>query len=75
MRDNMPRYIRKELLGLSQAELARLLDTRQATISRFESVGRYSGEWLYKVRDLCIELVPGFTDSMLFERPERDSVS
>jgi len=60
-------FIRKSVLGLTQAELAGELGTTQATVSRWETAGTFPADAMPKIRALASN--KPWSDTWFFEVP------
>lgn len=63
-------FIRKHVLGLSQAQLAGKLDVTQPTVQRWEKAGLFPAEQQMEVRRLGMEACKTWSDAWFFEVPD-----
>lgn len=61
-------YIRKHVLRLTQSQLAEELDTTQATVSRWETAGRFPSDVQPNIRNMTSGLE--WSDSWFFDAPD-----
>lgn len=66
---NPVQFIRRHVLGLSQTKLAEALETTQASVSRWEKVGKFPTEVQPKVRQMGRAKRADWSDSWFFEVP------
>lgn len=62
-------FIRRHVLGLSQAGLAAALETTQASVSRWEKAGHFPSEHLATIRQMGRAKRADWSDSWFFEPP------
>jgi len=62
-------HIRKNVLAMTQEQLASTLGVTQASVSRWEAIGTFPAEHQMQIRTLAGG-VPGWSDSLFFEAPE-----
>lgn len=68
---NPVRFIRRDVLGLTQAQLATVLKVKQASVSRWESAGRFPAEHLAAVRQMARMARADWSDSWIFDPPAK----
>lgn len=68
-------YIRTQVFGMTQAALANVLNTTQASISRWESQGYFPPEAQSKVREMARAKGLGWSDSWFFEVPKPEKIA
>lgn len=69
-RMNTIRYIRRELLGVSQSELASIAETTQTTVSRWETGDLFPDlAQLSRIRDAVKAKGGTWSDEWFFETP------
>jgi transcriptional regulator with XRE-family HTH domain len=63
------RYIRKAILGLTQAKLGKLLGVSQPSVQRWEQSGCFPAAYQPRIRQIGKEKSPDWSDSWFFEVP------
>ena len=71
---NPVHHIRKNVLAMTQEQLASALGVTQASVSRWEALGTFPAEHQMHIRTLAGG-VPGWSDTLFFEAPEAGSDS
>lgn len=72
---NPVRFIRRDVLGLTQAQLAAVLKVRQASVSRWEKRRRFPDGQQSAIRTLGRQARSDWSDSWFFEAPPQTQVA
>lgn len=68
---NTTTHIRKNVLGMTQSQLAKALNITQVAVSKWEARGLFPSDKIGLVRELCQEKQGAdWSDSTLFDTPK-----